>query len=62
MSVFSFFHIQASWADKKALKSSLALRNRGVIQDRGEVGQETEAEEGVENLTRRCGEVSADLW
>uniref|UniRef100_A0A1J3GHT7 Uncharacterized protein n=1 Tax=Noccaea caerulescens TaxID=107243 RepID=A0A1J3GHT7_NOCCA len=55
-SVFLVFH--ASCAAKNILKSSLALSSRGVIQDRGEDGQETELV--VENLTRRCGDVSTE--
>ncbi|KFK41672.1 hypothetical protein AALP_AA2G157900 [Arabis alpina] len=51
---------RAQIMDVNVLKSSLALRNLGVIQVRGEVGQETEAEEEeVENLTRRCAVVDA---
>lgn len=52
-----FFHTFC--AAKNVLKSSLALSKRGVIHDRGEVGHETEVV--VENLTRRCGDVSAEL-
>lgn len=49
------FH--AFCAAKNVLKSSLAFNSLGVIHVRGEAGHESEVV--VENLTRRCGDVSA---
>lgn len=50
------FH--AFCAAKNVLKSFLAFNSLGVIHDRGEAGHESEVV--VENLTRRCGDVSAE--
>ena len=53
-----FLAFHAFCAAKNVLKSSLALSSRGVIHDLGEVGHETE--DVVENLTRRCGDISTE--